>query len=72
MGRYANCALQNIDDAVGTQALPGQAQHQCLQLFRGQAGLCLFTLGPDEVSLVQPPGSQPDANAVMLSTVIEF
>lgn len=54
------------DDPVTTHSLPGQTQHQGLQLFSVE----LLMLGnpsnwPDKPALMQPSGRQPDAKAVM-------
>ena len=57
----------NGDDAVIAQALPGQPQHQGLQLLQADllvpAQCCRGR--PDKLAFVESPGRQPDANAVM-------
>ena len=71
IGDFANCrvhhdpSLQHRDDACLTDALPRQAQHEGVKLRarQPQGGAGIF--GPDELALVQPPGGQPHANAVV-------
>jgi len=56
----------DANDACFSHALPGQSQHQSIELGATQTQLCSSTIqGPDEFALVQSPGCQPDAQAVM-------
>lgn len=57
----------NSDDAVIAQALPGQTQHQGLQLFHAEllVPVQCCRSRPDKLAFVESPPCQPDANAVM-------
>ncbi len=62
---YANS--HNGDDAVVAQSLPGQTQHQSLQLFHAELLMPVHCCcqWPDKLALVESPRCQPDANSVM-------
>lgn len=54
------------DDATVADSLPGQAQHQGMQLLSAELVLPVYAgRWPHELALVESPGRQPDANAVM-------
>jgi hypothetical protein len=54
------------DDAVNAQALPGQTQHQCIQLLCAELVMSVdLRRWPDELTFVEPTGCQPDADAVV-------
>ena len=58
--------LKDSDHAASSNALPRQAQHQGLKLFRVQLHLAaLSNAWPVELALVQTASGQPDANPVM-------
>ena len=59
-GRYST-----RDDAGLADALPGQAQHQGIELRAGQRQRAGRVLGPDELAAVQPARRQPHADAVV-------
>ena len=64
------CASKNPshdrDNSALANAAPGQPQHQCVELWASQTDLRLpHRVGPGKVSLVQPPGGQPKANAIV-------
>lgn len=54
------------DDAVNAQALPGQTQHQGMQLLRAELVMSVDPCRwPDELAFVEPTSCQPDADAVV-------
>ena len=54
------------DDAAIADSLPGQSQHQGMQLLRAELVMSVDARRwPHELALVKPSGRQPDANAVM-------
>ncbi len=55
----------HADHAALTHALPGQTQHERVELGATQSGVGLSRCRPDELALVQPARSQPDADAVV-------
>jgi hypothetical protein len=67
MRRSTDCAQTSDhgDDARVSHALPGQAQHQGVELGGLQLPLGLPRRRPDELALVQAPSGQPDADAVV-------
>ena len=67
ISNFGNCAvaLQHADDTSLANALPGQAHHQGIELRTAQTKCGRGIVGPDELALVQPPGRQPDADAVV-------
>ena len=67
MRRSTDCAptSDHSDDAGVSHALPGQTQHQCVELGGFQLPLGFPRRRPDELALVQAPSGQPDADAVV-------
>ena len=54
------------DYSALAEAAPRQTQHKRIQLWASQRHLRLSgRVGPDKVSLVQPPGGQPETNAIV-------
>src|SRR5687768_3658801 len=67
IGAIGNCAalLQNCNDACLANALPWQAECERIQLGLGNLRCRCTGARPDEAALVQSPGGQPHANAVV-------
>src|SRR6218665_352865 len=57
--------LQDPDDTGFADALPGQAQHKCVELGMAQCQRRRSVLGPDELAAVQSSRGQPDTDAVV-------
>lgn len=58
-------ALQQRDHAGLADALPGQAQHEGIELGMRECQRATDILGPDELAAIQTPRGQPHADAVM-------
>ena len=64
--RLPRAQSHNGDDALNAQALPGQTQHQGMQLLRAELVLPVDARRwPDKLAFVESPGRQPDADAVV-------
>ena len=62
----ANFVSHDADDATLSNTAPGQTQHQRVELWATQRELRLtIRVWPDKVALVQPPGGQPEADAIV-------
>src|SRR5674476_616524 len=62
----ANFVSHDADDATLSNAAPGQTQHQRVELWATQRDLRLTSrVWPDKVALVQSPGGQPEADAIV-------
>ena len=55
---------QYPDDSALTEAFPGEPENEGVELGAGEAD-GIATFGPDELTLIEPAGGEPDAEAIV-------